>query len=251
MSVGTKTPNYSHKVELRVSVIICTYNHANFIGRSIESVLDQSLPLSEYEIVVVNDGCTDHTMDILRKYEGLIRIIDNNGNRGVVYSCNKAIENAYGTYAIRVDSDDAIDRNTLLFKSSILDANNDIGFVYSDRFELDCSSNIKKRVSLEKFDLFKTVACGIMFRTQKLREIGGYNDLFFEEYDLLLRYITKSSGYYIKVPFYSYYFHGANTMLDQEKISRGKKELVEKWGLNELKKWGYREDLFSHESHPS
>ena len=228
----------------KVSVVICTYNHANFIGQAIDSVLDQSLRLSEYEILVVNDGCTDHTAQVLEKYGESIRVIENYQNKGLIYSCNRAIAEACGKYLIRVDSDDTIDHNTLLFKSTVLEANADIGCVYSDRFELDYSSGYKKRISLEPFDLFATVACGIMFRTNPLQEIGGYDDLFFEEYDLMMRYMSKYSGYHIKIPFYYYRFHGDNMMLNQDKIAQGKKELIEKWGLAELKKWGYREDLF-------
>ena len=231
--------------EKKVSVIICTYNHADFIQNAIDSVLDQSMELSEYEVLVINDGCTDHTNQVLEKYGQLIKVIENQENRGLIYSCNRGIREAQGKYIIRVDSDDSIDRNTLLFESAILDSNDNIGCVYSDRFEIDCSSGDQKRISLEPFNLFSTIACGIMFRKCYLEEIGGYDDLFFEEYDLLLRYLAKYTGYYIKIPFYHYYFHGNNMMLNQEKIIKGKKELADKWGLSELEKWGYNERLFS------
>jgi len=248
MSNGINNRNLSKQFmenQKSISVVISTYNHADFINKTLDSILNQSLAPSRYEIIVVNDGCTDHTPQVLAKYAKSIRVVDNGRNRGVVYSCNQAIAQARGEYFIRVDSDDTIDTNTLLCKSAVLDSNADIGFVYSDRFEVDCRNNTKNRVNLERFELFKTVACGIMFRTDYLRKIGGYDNLFFEEYDLLIRYMNKYNGYHIKIPFYYYRFHGGNTMLDKDKIDTGKKELIAKWGEGELKKWGYREDLFS------
>ena len=51
-----------------VSLIITTYNYAHYIERAIRSALDQSLAQSEYEIIVVNDGSTDATSQILDNY---------------------------------------------------------------------------------------------------------------------------------------------------------------------------------------
>ena len=58
-----------------VSVLIDTYNHERFIEEAIQSVLSQDFPASEREILVVDDGSTDRTAEILRKFASQIRIL--------------------------------------------------------------------------------------------------------------------------------------------------------------------------------
>ena len=58
-----------------ISVIIRTYNMGCFIGRAIESVLKQTIAPKMYEIIIVDDGSTDNTEDILKPYKDKIRLI--------------------------------------------------------------------------------------------------------------------------------------------------------------------------------
>ena len=86
-----------------VSVIIPTYNRAVSIGRAIESVLGQTYV--EYEIVVVDDGSTDNTQQILKTYDGLIKCIAQK-NAGVSAARNAGIQIARGEWIAFLDSDD-------------------------------------------------------------------------------------------------------------------------------------------------
>ncbi|HZS70819.1 MAG TPA: glycosyltransferase, partial [Candidatus Acidoferrum sp.] len=58
-----------------VSVLIDTYNHERFIEQAIASVLDQDFPASEMEVLVVDDGSTDRTPEVLRQFEPRVRVI--------------------------------------------------------------------------------------------------------------------------------------------------------------------------------
>ena len=58
-----------------ISVLIDTYNHEQFIEQAIASVLGQDFPVSEREILVVDDGSTDNTPEILKKYEPRIHVL--------------------------------------------------------------------------------------------------------------------------------------------------------------------------------
>ena len=51
-----------------ISVIIPVYNHEKFIGRSLRSILDQSIDKSRYEVIVINDFSTDNSKEIISKY---------------------------------------------------------------------------------------------------------------------------------------------------------------------------------------
>ena len=87
------------------SVIIPTYNKEHFLWRSISSVLEQTF--DDFEIIVVNDGSTDNTLEILSNIaDPRLRVITTS-NKGVSSARNTAIENSNGKYLIFLDSDDS------------------------------------------------------------------------------------------------------------------------------------------------
>ena len=57
------------------SILIDTYNHERYIERAITSVLEQNFCATDREIVVVDDGSTDRTREIVRKFEGQVRVL--------------------------------------------------------------------------------------------------------------------------------------------------------------------------------
>lgn len=94
-----------------ISIIIPVYNVEKYLSRCLESILSQSL--KEIEIIVVNDGSTDNSLEICRYYEkkdSRIIVIDKK-NEGVSVARNTGIENASGKYIGFVDPDDWIEKN--------------------------------------------------------------------------------------------------------------------------------------------
>ncbi|NSW52307.1 MAG: glycosyltransferase [Anaerolineae bacterium] len=88
----------------KVSVIIPVYNQAEYLGPAIESVLTQSFPA--HEIVVINDGSTDHSSEVAAKYHDRIRYISQ-ANQGLAGARNTGIEASHGDWIAFLDSDDA------------------------------------------------------------------------------------------------------------------------------------------------
>lgn len=86
-----------------VSVVIPTYNRARYVGKAIESVLAQAY--RGYEIIVVDDGSTDETSQVLRRYGDKIRYLHQD-NAGVSAARNRGIEEARGEWIGFLDSDD-------------------------------------------------------------------------------------------------------------------------------------------------
>ncbi|MCG8390512.1 MAG: glycosyltransferase [Cytophagales bacterium] len=88
------------------SVIIPTYNRANYIKRAIQSVLDQSF--TDFELIVIDDASTDNTASLLKPYKdnSKVRIITNDINLERSASRNIGIDTACGTYICFLDSDD-------------------------------------------------------------------------------------------------------------------------------------------------
>lgn len=89
---------------MKISVILCVYNEEKFIKKAIDSILNQSL--TDFELIIVNDGSTDNTLNIIESYEdNRIKLI-NQSNIGLGASRNKAINIAQGEYMMFLDGDD-------------------------------------------------------------------------------------------------------------------------------------------------
>lgn len=87
-----------------VSVVVPTYNQANYLRSAIESVLTHDYP--NIELIVVDDGSTDATPEVLRDYGDAIVLI-RQPNRGAANPLNEGIRAARGTYVCWLSSDDA------------------------------------------------------------------------------------------------------------------------------------------------
>jgi hypothetical protein len=103
-----------------VTVLIDTYNHERFIEEAIVSVLGQDFPASEMEILVVDDGSTDRTPEIVRKFEPRVRLLQKT-NGGQASAFNAGIPEARGEIVSFLDGDDWWARNKL---SQVLEAMN-------------------------------------------------------------------------------------------------------------------------------
>ncbi|KAG4090283.1 hypothetical protein H8356DRAFT_1713574 [Neocallimastix lanati (nom. inval.)] len=101
--------------EIKVSIIMPTYNSAEFIERSLKCALNQTL--KEIEIIVIDDHSTDNTLDILKKYEKdtRLKIISLNQNRGSGVARNLGLELAVGKFIGFIDSDDYVDERFFEF----------------------------------------------------------------------------------------------------------------------------------------
>ena len=118
-----KNLSTANKVPL-ISVLVPVFNQATFIGRCLRSILSQNFNREDYEIIVVNDGSTDSTEFALSLFEDEIKTITNKNNKGLPASLNKAIRVARSPFIVRVDADDFVSRNFLLFLYNFVAHNN-------------------------------------------------------------------------------------------------------------------------------
>ncbi len=94
-----------HSKKIVFSIIIPIYNRGSLVAETIESVLSQNF--SDYEIIAVNDGSTDNSLQVLNQYKDSVRIIIQQ-NQGAEIARNNAVEHAVGDYLVFLDSDDIL-----------------------------------------------------------------------------------------------------------------------------------------------
>lgn len=100
----------AHKVHFSkplVSVILTTYNRAGLLPNAINSILAQTY--QNFELIIINDGSTDNTKNVIEEYaskDKRIKHIENNGNKKIIYSQNRGLSLAKGKYIAWIDDDD-------------------------------------------------------------------------------------------------------------------------------------------------
>ncbi len=178
-----------------VSVIIPTYNRGYCISESIDSVLNQEY--RQIELIVVDDGSTDETRELVTKYPDLIyRRLEKNS--GVSHARNLGIDLAQGELICFLDSDDLWEKNKLKVQVDWMQAHPDCKIAYSDEIWIRNGVRVNPMKKHRKFsgDIYQhcLALCivspsSVILRSSLLREIGGFDENFpvCEDYDLWLR----------------------------------------------------------------
>ena len=216
----------------KVTVYIPVYNYGRFVDKAIQSVLAQSM--DGWELIVINDGSTDNTNEVLAKYRQhpKIKILEQE-NRGLNTSNNIAIRLSRGEYIIRLDADDYFDENILVVLSNVLDNKPNVGLVYPDYYHVDEKGKVlevvrRKKIGeeVELLDLPAHGAC-TMFRKSLLRDLGGYSEDYFcqDGYEIWIRIIQKHKPYNVNIPLFYYRQHSSSLTGDQKRIIETRREI--------------------------
>jgi glycosyltransferase involved in cell wall biosynthesis len=209
-----------------VSLIITTYNYAQYVERAIRSALDQSLSSDQYEIIVVNDCSTDGTKSVLENFEKDARIFNLEENMGLSGARNFGIKKAKGQFVSFLDADDYLHKDTLRLQKLFLEENNTLDAVAVDYYLVDERGKHIEHVSAAE----KPIACGVMFRKDFLYNIGLYDEQFRarEEEDLRIRWTDNYNIYNIILPMYRYRMHENNLTKNESAMQEGAIKLHEK-----------------------
>jgi glycosyltransferase involved in cell wall biosynthesis len=199
-------------VKSKLSVIIPTFNHGQYLMRAIDSVLGQTY--KNLEIIVVDDGSTDNTKDQARAYDGLITYIYQ-PNKGLADARNTGIKASLGEFIAFLDADDWFLKDNLQIKMSFLESHRDAAWVYSDWQYVDEEGNYLKR-GAEKFKyaakklngyIFQELVhnrnfispCTVVVKKTVLEDVNYFdpNVICQEDLDLWLRISLKYPAHYM------------------------------------------------------
>jgi glycosyltransferase involved in cell wall biosynthesis len=138
---------------MKLSILIPMYNAKNYIGNCIESLVNQDLSEDDYEIIIIDDGSEDNSVDLVNTYAKKYKNINlyQEPNSGAYTTRNKLLKYAKGDYIYNLDADDYIVKNCLATLLGIAEANqlDVIGFdtVETTNLEqLETSKSLKKTI---------------------------------------------------------------------------------------------------------
>ncbi|MDO4308242.1 MAG: CDP-glycerol glycerophosphotransferase family protein [Eubacteriales bacterium] len=183
---------------MKISVIIAAYNAEKYLEETLESVTHQSI--DDYEIIIINDGSTDSTLDILTRYQknySNIRVIDKE-NGGPSSARNAGLDIAQGEYVFFFDADDLLEPEAL-------------EKLYDRAIEQQADVVIAK---YDIFDRYKTTKVKNINDLVKLDEIGKYNTAILWTFSLWNKLYRRSliEQYHFRFAPISYSEDGAFSM---------------------------------------
>jgi glycosyltransferase involved in cell wall biosynthesis len=113
----------------KLSVIIASYNHQDYIAETLRSIEEQTF--QDFEIIIVDDGSKDKTVEVAKNAKSRAQIYTQE-NQGVVAARNRGIALAKGKYICFIDSDDVILPERLAKQTALLDGDTELGLVFAD-----------------------------------------------------------------------------------------------------------------------
>ncbi len=190
--------------DLLISVIMPVYNRENFLDEAIESVLAQDY--DSFELVLIDDGSTDSSPEILRKWSELdsrIVVITSPQNEGISGALNRGLIQARGQYIARIDSDDVMLPGRLSAQVKVLQSRPDIILVTSPFEYMDVDGKYigswqadeSHEVVVFLLNFFNIIAGHgqVMYRKDDVLALGGYSMLYTssEDFDLWGRLLQR------------------------------------------------------------
>ena len=196
---------------MKFSIIVPTYNREKYIIKCIDSVLDQTY--DNFEVIIIDDGSTDNTENLVKKYQDKRIKYFKNENHGIGYSRNFGINKAKGDYIFFLDSDDYLEENMLEEVLNNIKNHDILIFNYKEIYEVD------NHILLNGFDEFSDYTlekhpelinkinlgpCNKVFSTKlfKDKENRFPEDIKYEDFPLIIKLFKeakkiKSCGLYL------------------------------------------------------
>jgi len=161
-----------------ISVIVPVYNRERYVAEAIDSILAQDYrPL---EIIVVDDGSTDRTPEIVQSYgDKLIYLCQE--NQGVSAARNSGVDYAHGEFLAFLDSDDTWVANKLSMQMSILEDSPDLDIVYGHSeqfFSPEVDESFKRKTRIPQKIMAAQISCSMLVRASSFKAVGPYDAAF-------------------------------------------------------------------------
>lgn len=223
-----------------VSIIIPCFNSARFVGQAIESALAQTY--TNLEIVVVDDGSTDSSRDVIGSFDDQRMRYVYQENKGLAASRNTGIRLATGHFLTFLDADDKILPDKIEIQVAAAKVNPDVGLIYTDFCyfsENELHQSVRPERRSQSGDMFVDLLGGStlivvhapLTRRKWIDQAGGFDESLtaLEDWDLWLRLsYTGCPFFYIDQPLALYRMTQGSMSSDQLRMSLNRVRVLEK-----------------------
>lgn len=192
-----------------VSIVIPCFNSKATIVETLESVLAQSY--SNYELIVVDDGSTDHTFDVVNEFMSDNKAVKlrRQDNRGLPAARNFGFSFAEGEFVVFLDSDDCLAETFLeecvaKFRE---DKTCSVAYTQVEFFERVTGIFILPEISMDRLLIQNCLTATAMIKSELFREIGMYDEnlKFVEDWEMWIRMYSRYPNFYkIEKPLFYY-----------------------------------------------
>lgn len=178
---------------MRFSVIIPSYNHSKYLPDAIDSVLKQSF--EDFEVIVVDDGSTDNSLEIAKSFP--VKIISQ-VNKGLASARNTGIMNAQGEYIFPLDADDMMTKNCLRNVDKLISETKAdiIAPSFMTFGKVVGNVILSQDPKIEDFKQANRIGYFSAIRKSKLLEVGGYSPRMiwgYEDYHLWFNLLSRGA----------------------------------------------------------
>lgn len=223
----------------KVSVIIPTYNRADFLNKCVNSVLEQTL--EDYELIISDDASTDRTKQYVESIsDPRVVYICNKTNRGVAATRNSALKISRGEYIAFLDDDDEwLPEKLSLQLDKIEKSPPDVGGIYTGVSYLDLELGKVTSVSDPHIrgDIINDilpenflVTSSLLFRKSCFKKLGVFDERFpfGEDFDMWIRIASRYKFDFISEPLVKYAIHKQKITFNYSKVISGLELLLSK-----------------------
>ena len=220
------------------SVIIPSYNRAELIGQAIDSVL--SAASADLEVIVVDDGSTDATLNVLARYDQKIRVLRQE-NHGPGAARNRGLREATGDYVAFLDSDDIWFPWTVQTYRSVIEKHNQPAFIAGKPFIFESENDAMPTApqplqTLEFPDYFASgdqwrwfSASSFVMRRDSLLAVGGFADEWINGEDAVAAMRMGEAAKFVQItaPFtFGYRRHAQSAVSNKERTFLGVQHMI-------------------------
>lgn len=222
-----------------VSVVIPSYNYARYVAEAIDSVLAQTRP--PLEIIVVDDGSTDATAEVLATFGDRIRVLRQQ-NQGVSVARNRGVAEARGEYIAFMDADDVWKPRKLELQMARFDADPSLGLVACGLETFDAEGRtldvrikategrVASALLLLEPDVIHGPGSTMVVPKRIAEEVGGFDGRLFpaEDWDFCYRIATRYPVASVAVSLVRYRLHGSGGHTHIARMEKGMLQAFEK-----------------------
>jgi glycosyltransferase involved in cell wall biosynthesis len=216
---------------MEISVVLAVYNGSLYLREAIDSILSQTF--KDFELIIINDGSTDSTSEIILSYnDPRIVYIDNKVNRRLIYSLNKGLSESRGKYIARMDADDVAFPERFRIQYDFMEKHPEIG-ICGTNIETFFEETKKRQIirfpkddkTIRAYTYFQSPFCHptVMMR----RDVIEKNKLQYstdfihtEDYAMWIEILKYTSAYNIQQPLLRYRRHEGSVVWMTEKNNK-------------------------------